>query len=199
MIVPEIKFYTSPVYERVWWNFRLTKPPKIDPETFDRMVSEIRSRKNLFHEYLKDMTHLLGIEWHRKEIEVTMVSLNIGCFSRPLTISLSNRNSHPRDTEDSVDDLTHELIHNALVEHPQYKDALEKLAKDFPKEPFLMHVHVLVHAVHALIYEQKRGTHRMNRDIEQCQKNEPYKKAWKVVQEKGSSAILKKYMGVKTE
>ena len=86
--IPEIKFYTSPVYEGKWWDFRLTKPPKINEEQFLQSVNKIRARKQLFQEYLRDITRILGIEWSRKEIEVWMVSLSIGVFSRPLTLSL---------------------------------------------------------------------------------------------------------------
>lgn len=199
MNIPEIKYYTSPVYENKWWNFRLTKPPRIEPKEFDFLVAQIRTRKNLFEQHLREMTHILGITWKRKEIETTMLPLAIGSFSRPLTISLSKQNGRPMDVEDAADILTHELIHNALLEHPLYRDVVEKLAKDYSQDPFLMHVHILVHAVHAIIYESSRGTHRKERDIQRCQKNPPYKKAWEIVEKEGSKKILKKYLKIKEE
>ncbi len=199
MNIPEIKYYTSPVYEGKWWDFRLTKPPRIEPREFNQLVEQIRARKNLFTQHLREMTRILGISWERKEIEVTMLPLAIGSFSRPLTLSLSKRNGKPFDIEDAADILTHELIHNALLEHSLYRDATEKLAKDYPQEPFLMQVHILVHSVHAIIYETSRGTNRKERDIQRCQKNPPYKKAWEIVEKEGSQKILKKYLRITEE
>mgnify|MGYP001574134353 CR=1 FL=1 len=196
-MIPEIKFYPSPIYESKWWDFRKIKPAKIDDETFQLLVQQIKSRKSLFEEYLRDMTNILGITWKRKEIEVWMVSLNIGCFSRPLTLSFSKQNNQPRDVDHIIDDLTHELIHNALIEQPNYNNAIERLSKDFESEPFRMHVHVLVHAVHAIIYKTKRGTQRMEWDISNSQNYPPYQRAWEVVQKEGAENILGKYLGVK--
>ncbi len=194
--VPDIKFYQSRIYETVWWDFRTTKPPKIEREIFEQRLEEIRSRKGLFQEYLNEMTNILGIEWKRKEIEVWLVSLNVGCFSRPLTISLSLNNSKPKDIDHIIDTLTHELIHNALIEHPHYRDALKLLEKDYSPELPIMYIHILVHAVHSIVYKNKRGTHRMEWDIERVKRNPPYRKAWKVVQKEGAENILHKYLGV---
>ncbi len=195
--IPEIKFYTSPVYEGKWWDFRLTKPPKINEEQFLQSVNKIRARKQLFQEYLRDITRILGIEWSRKEIEVWMVSLSIGVFSRPLTLSLCWERGKVRDIDHLIDDLTHELIHNALIEHPRYSEALKLLEKDYAPEPFRTYVHILVHAVHVLIYKTKRGEHRMEWDIQKAQSNQPYARAWEIVQKEGPEKILEKYLGSK--
>lgn len=194
--VPELKIYTSRIYENAWWNYKTTKPAKLDNDVFFQRVEGVRARKRLFHEYLSDMTRILGITWKRKEIEAWLVGISIRTFSTPLTIALVTRNGKPLDVEDVVDALTHELIHNALAERDDYGEALKKLEKEYPEETFTMRVHILVHAVHAVIYTQKRGTDRLARDIESCKNSPDYVKAWEAVQHEGAENILKKYLGV---
>ncbi|MDZ4255984.1 MAG: hypothetical protein U1C71_00075 [archaeon] len=194
MSIPNIHFQRSWVYEQKWWEFRLTKPPRISEEAANQLFKQIKERKPLFEHLLGEITRTLQITWKRKEIEVTMIALFIGSFSKPLTISLSDAHGHPNDIEDLIDIIIHELIHNALNEHPQINAALTKIRTDYPDEPFLTHIHILVHALHMTLYEQHRGMDRAQRDIDKSALHPSYAKAWQIVTKEGAENILNKYL-----
>ncbi|MDO8537254.1 MAG: hypothetical protein Q7S21_00050, partial [archaeon] len=93
-----------------------------------------------------------------------------------------------------VDLITHELIHNALDEMPETKNALKKLKNDFPELAENSYSHILVYSVHYLIYEETKKLNRQALDKNKTFNKNDYFNAWIIVEKHGAKNILAKYL-----
>ncbi|MDO8537263.1 MAG: hypothetical protein Q7S21_00095 [archaeon] len=196
-MLPEIEFKYSKIYESHLLKL-INKEPisKLEKEIFLNIFEKLNSNKNEIINNLKEITKILNVNWNRKTIRIYCLSFreHNTTFSDPLTISLCTKTCTPIEIEDIVDLITHELIHNALDEMPETKNALKKLKNDFPELAENSYSHILVYSVHYLIYEKMKKLNRQVLDKTKTFNKSDYFNAWVAVEKHGAKNILLKYL-----
>ena len=198
-MLPDLEFKRSKIYEKTLLRLikkepmaRLERPILL--ETFEKL----ESRKSELNRILSEITNILHIQWNRKSIRIYALSFREHgtTFSDPLTISLCTSSGKPAEMEDVVDLISHELIHNAIEEIPDYPPILEKLKQDFPSLPEDAYSHIIVHAVHFLVYKKLRSLTRYEADKEKAKTRSDLSAAWNIVDKTGAEKILSKYIQI---
>lgn len=165
------------------------QPPEYD-EVAERIDAQQRAWKPVEQDMLDGMQDALNLSFFENRIPVYIVPVRKGAFSDPIVIS-----SHVQGDR-FVDLLTHELIHRLVVYNNEQVDMRTILHELYPDvDNFLVRNHVLVHAVHAQIYQEVlKDTERMQQDI-QHKKDigaDAYVEAWDIVARDGYREILER-------
>lgn len=141
---------------------------------------------------LKGMQDTFDLKFYKPIIDVTLAPAFVP-KSKPLII---NFRSEP---DQFIDILTHELFHNLFtdnqyVQHHIYVDLLSRWAKLFGKRDRVELVHIPVHAgLKAIYLDVLKEPHRLERDIEECQKWPVYMAAWEYVEKNDYKKIIEKF------
>ena len=138
---------------------------------------------------LQEISKLTNLHWIEKIIKVYVVG-NFRPYSDPLTVRLEN------NPKDFIDILTHELIHQIQSQNSKiFKKWLAYMKKKYKKEKRRTKSHILLHAVHKMIYLRLFNKKRLNRNIKRSYRDS-YKRAWEIVEEEGAENIIKKFREV---
>lgn len=126
------------------------------------------------------LKRLTGLKFREKKIQCYLNSQ--ASFSCPLSLKIE-------DHEDMQSNLAHELIHVLMTQnYGSIRKKIEKFHSDYSGHNFTTRVHVLVHAIHAVLQEEIDPS--MMEKIMGYSVNQDYKKSWDIVREEGAHSIL---------
>ncbi|MEP7103883.1 MAG: hypothetical protein ABI721_04210 [Candidatus Dojkabacteria bacterium] len=197
-MTPVIEFKYSDVYDKHWLEyFKLLKldsnyPSKQD--IFGRIEEAETYWKNNGAKILESISKQSGLEWKSEKIIVYLVGKAVP-FSSPLTMSVWLNKMQDKTLRSWINVLTHEIIHNILVDNSwgkmmNLKNYLESLG-DIAKKTY---VHIPVHAIHSLVYKDVFTDEDFLADIENTKNiDKDYFDAWSVVLEKGDKNIVEMF------
>lgn len=137
------------------------------------------------------MTKVLDMKFNQNIIDVYVAPFG-NSFSDPMIISTKY------SADRSIEVLTHEIAHRFLTDSDKLpmKDGrrlTEHWGELFGDLPFIVLVHIPVHALMQHIFvDVLNEPERLERDIQICQKHEPYNQAWNYVIEVGYKNIIDK-------
>lgn len=110
-------------------------------------------------------------------------------FSEPLTLKM-------QEDKDMGDTLVHELMHVLLAHNHETGGwelkKMKKFLRDFKDEPMLTRNHILVHAMHYLIYKDIMPE-RIDAILNYSKRPE-YVRAWEIVNKIGAEELIEKYL-----
>ncbi|MFH0714712.1 MAG: hypothetical protein V1847_02905 [Candidatus Diapherotrites archaeon] len=196
-MLPELEFKRSRIYERTLLRLAKKEPmARLKRPVLLETFGNLEARKPELTTILKEITKILGINWKRKSIRIYCLSFREHgtTFSDPLTVSLCTSKGQPAEIENLVDLITHELIHNAFEEISGFCEIVERLKKDFPNLPEDAHSHILLHAVHSLIYKKFSNLEQFEADKKKAESHSELASAWKIVEQEGAETLVSKYL-----
>ncbi len=108
-------------------------------------------------------------------------------FSDPLTVRVYKKDEYTQDT------LVHELCHVIMSQNNVGKTkAWQQLEEDYKDEPAVVRVHIVVHAIHQLVYKNIFPD-RLN-SIQTFAEALAYVRSWEIVKEVGAQKVVDKYL-----
>jgi hypothetical protein len=135
---------------------------------------------------LKEMIAVTGLEWRAPQLNCYIITEN-HAFSDPLTMHCID------DKNKFIDLLTHELIHNLIGDNlEKVKPITEYIFKKYKDEEVITVYHVWLYAIHSHIFLKLYGEKRLKAHFNNII-DPPYKRAIKLVQEKGHVKILSEF------
>lgn len=201
-MIPKIEFRYSSIYDEfnkkyLETYYKAYKKPKTkillkkypSQKKLENYIKKIKPLwKNKEKKILTEIAKITGLKWREKKIRVYLVGKCIP-FSDPLTMPPY------KDKDEFIDTLTHELIHQIQM---QADDKLWKkwwayIKQNYGKELRKTKSHILLHAVHWEIYLRLFNKRHLEENIKKSSRNEPYRKAWEIVQKEGHENIIKKF------
>lgn len=106
---------------------------------------------------------------------------------------------HPSSkTEDFIDTLTHELIHQIFFQNwfdPSYKKyrKLEAyIERKYGPESQNTKIHIILHSMLAQVYLNLHREDRLNADIAKCKEWKDYRRAWSIASKEGYQNIVER-------
>lgn len=194
-MTPQLNFVYSDVYDNHW--FEYCKLLGIHENYPDKKAinSRISSAKEFWdingEKILDSISTCSNLKWKKSEIDCYVVG-KATSFSKPLTMSLNLQKGTVKDLESWVDVLTHELIHNILVQNrwSDFKD-LQLFLSSLGEISLKTKNHIPVNAIHYLVYGEVFSKERLDYDIQTAKAFAPdYYKAWEIVLKKGAKNIV---------
>ncbi len=140
-----------------------------------------REGKKILHE----IARVTKLKWTQQEI-ICYITWGVRPYSDPLTLNIR------RNARDTLDTLTHELIHRILSQYSNPKRFLknwEKIMERYKEHVQVTKTHIVVHAIHEHILRKFYGEARTNHEINNT-KNPDYIVAWDVVKKDGYKNII---------
>ena len=131
---------------------------------------------------LKELSKITKLKWREKEI-VAYVTWGVIPYSNPLTLNLRS----------DIDTLTHELIHRILSEWGNWqliKKSWIGLMKKYKTESQTTRVHIVVHAIHALLLKKLFGEKRLKKE-KKTVRDPQYIRSWEIAERNGYENIVK--------
>ena len=199
---PKVNFHYSFIYDVAWrdaWEHRTDKEGE-----YPTMEQSLKFLKNLEKDWqkveakvFKTITSVGGRPWSVISHDCYITG-KAGAFSIPLTIPSGLYKSQPPGY--MVDVLTHELIHRYIsqeeilgVKNLGDEKRWNNFCKKFPKENFNVIAHVIVQAIHELVYLKIFNRARLTRDQKFLSQFPDYKRAWNIIKEHGAQKIVTMY------
>lgn len=189
MMIPKITFRYSWIYDGHAREY--ARSQKVKHIVSIATVQRFRERlERAWRPHERDVLHAIarvtGLPWGEREIMIY-----VRCRGRDFSDPLSIR--YHRSLIGGVDVLTHELIHRnvAYTSHQQaMRRARNVLARRHRGESESTRIHILIHAVHAVVFRRCFSEARLRNEIRHMQSFEDYRRAWEIVQEEGAEEIL---------
>ncbi len=145
----------------------------------------------------KAIASIGGKPW-RVTVHDCYITGKTGAFSIPLTIPSGIYFREPQSY--MVDVLTHELIHRYLcqdeilnIKNIAAKKRWDTFRKKFKDDNLNVTAHVVVHAIHELVFLKVFNQVRLEHDKKFASGYADYKRAWDIVDEHGAQNIVKMY------
>jgi hypothetical protein len=155
----------------------------------EQVDSYIKEWRHFEVDILQAMQELLKLSFYKSVIDV-YVSPFLPSQSTPLLMGTRYK------ADEFVDALTHELLHVLISDNNEGIKAGGILTGMFPDKPPKTRIHVIIHACLKHIYlKTLEDEARLNRDIEKCKGNIPYKEAWDIVEEIGYKHLISSFVG----
>lgn len=201
---PKVNFHYSSIYDHIWrdaWENRTDKEGE-----YPTMAHSMKFLKNLEKDWRKVEAKVFkatasvgGRPWSVISHDCYITG-KAGAFSIPLTIPSGLYKSQPPGY--MVDVLTHELIHRYISQEEILRvknlgdgKRWDNFRKNFPKENFNVIAHVIVQALHELVYLKVFNKSRLVRDKKFLSQFPDYKRAWDIISEHGAQNIVDQYFG----
>lgn len=185
--VPKIVFKASRPYLEVLQGAWLKEYPNEKHPSYDE-VSDCRDEIEPFWnlrkgETLEILTFITALKWKRTEIPCYLIGRHRASWSDPLTISVTAY----REMGDQyfLRVLTHELIHCLFSDNERlFGEGWISIYLDrkYGKENRATKIHILVHAVHAMLH-----CDYLHGDIKEVKiaKHPDYLKSWEIIEREG--------------
>ncbi len=201
-MIPKIVFRYSSVHDGFWKNYLELYYNVHKMERTKKILDEYPNREQILEyieivkpkwkqeetKILNKISELMQLQWKDEVIKVYVVGAGIP-YSDPLTIV-----HYKEDYVAFIDVLTHELIHQLQSQNSTiYSKWITHLGKTYPEEKRKTKSHILLHAVHKLLYLELFTQERLEKNIQKSAKKPAYKRAWDIVEEEGAENILKKF------
>jgi hypothetical protein len=195
MIIPEVIFRYSYVYDEIWKECSKIYKRKFKEYPSPRkIINYIEKVKKLWRKdekkILRELSKITGLKWKSKYIVCYVVGKCIP-FSDPLTMSI-----YEKQLDYFIDTLIHELIHQLFIQERNYektKKSWSYIFRKYSKESENTKIHIVLYAIHTHIYLKFFNEKRLKRDIEQISFLPDYKRAWEIVQNDGYKNIIREY------
>jgi len=148
---------------------------------------EWRKDEQIIFDKIADIS---GLKWNEKDHTCYVVGY-AEPFSDPLTIPVFSSEA-PIDYVSDV--LCHEMIHRNLIQKEHGKvvhTGLDKLRKLYPNESENVIIHILVHAIHKIVFLDIYSQERLDREKWVMSGNIDYSRSWEIVEREGAAEIIK--------
>lgn len=197
-----VEFRFSPIYDlqcHEAWK-RLPKPKLAYPNVA-RILEFLSSVEKEWRKSevatFKAISNAAGLPWKDK-MHVCYVVGHAVPFSDPLTLPVFREDVPP---DYAVDVVTHELIHRLLIQPSAasaVNAALRRISRRFPRENENVVIHVLVQAIHAIVYRKVFSEKRIEREKWVMSKLKDYMRAWEIVDRMGAETVVQTFLRKKT-
>lgn len=191
MVVPRVYFLYSWVYDdehrKFYNNYIKQYPSKKKTENYIKEIEKIW--RGMENKIFKDISRIAGLKWKWKNIVCYVVGYG-SPISDPLTLPI-----YQNDGKLFIETLTHELIHQLLLQN----SGLEKYDRTwnhiYKKESDNVKIEVVVFAIQSHIYLKFFGEKRLKKDIQMCKnwKLKDHIRAWEIVQRDGYENIVNEF------
>lgn len=194
MHTPKITFRYSWIYDQHWREVVSAYGKKPKPYPSERKIRNYvkkaeKTWKKDGKKVLIELSKITGLKWSAKEIPCYIVGKCIP-FSDPLTVKVYGK------TDQFVDVLTHELIHQLFTQKgnmQKSEKAWKYIHEKYEKESHRTREHIPLYAIHAHVYLKFFGKKRFKRDTRSISFLPDYKRAWEIIREKGYQNILHEF------
>lgn len=193
---PSIEFRYSAIYDEQW-RFVWNQNKENDKNAYPNPLEIFKFSKKLQKEWRKKeqdifvaIAKITGISWQEKN-HICYIVGKASPFSDPFTMPVFGEKA-PIDY--AADVVTHELIHRNLIQLNGSKIAtkgLARLKKNFFKDNENVRVHIIVHAIHELVFRKVFNAERLEREQRIMKDYEDYRRAWEIVNSESAGKILK--------
>ena len=197
MKMPKITFRYSWPYDRHWdsWikqNSNLSKRKLLEEADIFDVVKQLEKLWNPFeNKILKEISTILKLDWQEKGIICYIVSNGRG-ISDPMTIGINRRRP-----EKIIHTLIYELTHRIFTQDKNKKKAgtaWNCIRRKYESESRITQIHVVCHSLLKHLYLKFFDEKSLREDIQKCQKNEEYRKAWEIVECDDYRKIIEKFV-----
>jgi hypothetical protein len=189
--VPIIRFVQSDQLE-ARLTYRLGKN-SMRGEMLQRKIRAFQKHwHKISYQVLNEISKVTNIPWVEKDINVYLIP-GVDSFSSPLCVAF-------RDNTDTTNTLVHELIHRNFrqIDTEKHRERMRQRIREVaqPFEPLLKLTrnHIVIHAVHKIIFDRCFKPAQEKRQRELHEKHGSYRRAWEIVDEVGAANIVKQFM-----
>ena len=172
------------IFKQAWLIEHPTEKHPSYAETFSWMKGIEGFWESKKNGTLEALAVIAELEWKHSEIPCYIIGRHRASWSDPLTISLTAYTEMGPEYFFRV--LMHELIHNLLADNKRLCGInwiLRYLDQKYDrKESYLAKIHVLVHAIHAMLHcDYLRG----NMEEVNMAEHPDYLKSWEIIEREG--------------
>lgn len=192
-VIPHLQFIYSDIYDqqcrRIAKVLKYASPYPAKKSIIDFGQKLEREWEKNYEKVLKEISKTTNLAWKEKDIACYIVGQAMP-ISAPLTIPVFKA---PVPIDYAVDVMIHELIHRILSQptnKKNWQNIEKRLKKRWPKLNENTRLHILVQAIHEVIFLTVFDEHRLEREKRLMSEFADYRKAWSIIEKEGAENIL---------